>query len=102
MSTTTAIITVLKMRPADGGRVLAFVDVEVLLDGVPIRVINCQIRGDGSHSSVHLPTTRLPSGEWVAAIGLPDEIREGIADVVQEHAIEVGILRRVEPAVAAS
>lgn len=94
-ATTSVEVTVLSMNPVNAGRILALADVELLVDGVVIVLYGVQVRGDGRHSSIHLPTTRDHRGEWKASVGLPEPVRQAMADVVQQAALEHGILRRV-------
>ena len=89
---TTATISVLAINRASGGRLLALADVEIVLDGIPIVIHGVQVRADANGSEVSLPKYRGGSGEWRAAISLPDELKGPMGDAVLAAGIEAGIL----------
>ncbi|RAU23230.1 hypothetical protein CU669_03480 [Paramagnetospirillum kuznetsovii] len=93
MDTTTASIAVLKVSPVNNaGKLLALADVSILLDGVEIVIHGIQVRADAGGTEVTLPKYRSPSGAWVTAVTLPDEVRGPMGDAVMAAAIEAGIL----------
>jgi len=94
MDTTTAVITVLNITPlANAGKLLALADVELVLDGVSLVIHGVQVRADGDGTKVALPRYRSPAGEWMAAISLPDEVREPMGDAVIAAGIDAGFLK---------
>ena len=94
MDTTTAVITVLSFIPlANAGKLLALADVELVLDDVPLIIHGVQVRADGDGTKIALPRYRSPSGEWISAITLPDEVREPMGDAVIAAGIEAGLLK---------
>jgi len=94
MDTTTATITVLEIIPLNGGgRLLALADVELVLDGVALVLHGVQVRADGDGTEIRLPNYRSPSGEWMTAITLPEEIRVPMGDAVIAAGIEAGVLK---------
>ena len=94
MDTTTAAITVLSITPlANAGKLLALADVELVLDGVAMIIHGVQVRAKGDETEVTLPRYRSPTGEWKAAISLPDEVREPMGDAVISAGIEAGLLK---------
>lgn len=94
MDTTTAIITVLGIVPVNAtGKLLALADVELVLDGVAMIIHGVQVRADGTCTEISLPRYRSPSGTWMTAITLPDEVRAPMGDAVMAAGIEAGILK---------
>jgi stage V sporulation protein G len=97
--TMTVTITVLDLVPMRGANnLLALADVEVLVADIPLTIYGIQVRANAKQSSIHLPCYRAPDGKWKAAVGIPDEVRDAIASLIQDEAIERGILRRAETA----
>jgi len=96
MNTTTAHVTVISVKPLLGhGQLLGLADVEVVLDEVPILICGVQIRGAATQSSIHLPCYRAPDGQWKSAIILPEEVKDAMGEIVQQAAMDAGILRHV-------
>ena len=86
-------IAVLRLAPAQGGRLVALADVELLLDGVSIVLHGVQVRADGAGTEVTLPKYRAVDGSWHSAITLPDELKGPMGDIVIAAGVEAGILK---------
>jgi stage V sporulation protein G len=101
----TASITVemIALHPVKVGRIIAFADVRLGVDGVEFAIHSVQVsraKEQGREATkVTLPTFRDAHGNWTAAISLPDELREPMAQVVLDACLDAGLCRRVEEAV---
>ncbi len=95
-------IEVIALRPVRAGRIIAFVDVRIALDGVEFVIHGLQIsraKDAGKEATkVELPTYRDERGNWTAAISLPDELRTPMAQVVLDACLDAGLCVRVEEA----
>ena len=92
--TSSVTIRVFAINPiVGGGRLLALADAEIHIDGVVFAIHGLQVFADAGKTEIRLPKYRAPNGEWLAAITLPPELREPLADAVMAAGIEAGILR---------
>jgi len=87
------IISVVSFRPVHRGRLLALADVELVIDGIQIRVHGVQVVADGNGTQVTLPKFRDADGEWRTAVTLPPEVKGPMGDVVLAAGLEAGVLR---------
>jgi stage V sporulation protein G len=86
-------ITVVSITPMRHGDLVALADVDVSFDGIAFTICGLQVRANARRTEVLLPKYRAPNGDWVAAIKLPDEVREPMADAVMAAGIEAGVLK---------
>jgi len=94
MESTTVTIAVLGITPVSKtSKLLALADVEIVIDGIAIVIHGVQVMADRSGTEVRLPEYRAPSGEWVSAISLPEEVREPMANAVLAAGLEIGMLK---------
>ena len=94
METTPARICVINIVATPGaGRLHALADVSLEIGGIEILIHGIQVRATADHTEVLLPTYRDHSGAWMTAITLPNEIKDGLADVVLQSGIDLGVLR---------
>jgi stage V sporulation protein G len=91
--TTSATAILLALRPCRQSDLLALADVEILVGGVSFVLHGVQLRANAQKTEVRLPSYREPGGEWKAALSLPDELRDPIAQVVITAGLEAGILK---------
>lgn len=98
MSDTAAVTCrVLEVQPQQLGKLIALAAVEIVIDGIPLVIHGVQVArtraGEREATLVTLPNYRGADGRWKAAITLPDELREPIADVVLAQCLDMGLLR---------
>lgn len=87
-------ITICNLRPIQSKLVFALLDVELVLAGVSMTLHGITARHlSGGGTSIHLPRYRDNTGEWRAAVSLPDDLRDAIADQILVHLVETGIAR---------
>ena len=93
-------VEVIALRPVRTGRIIAFADVWIALDGVEFVIHGVQVSRATEHgreaTKVTLPTYRDEAGRWTPAISLPDEVREPMAQVVLDACLDAGHCVRVE------
>ena len=90
--------TIARVRPMEGKRVYAFIDIELVFSGIPLLIYGIQARHvPGGGTSIHLPTYRDTDGSWRAAIDLPQELKDSLADQILDHLIELGVARQKAP-----
>ncbi len=75
------------------GDLVALADVEVSFDGIIFAICGLQLRADAKRTDVLLPKYRAPNGDWVAAIKMPEELREPMANAVIAAGVEAGVLK---------
>ena len=92
-STTPITVTVISISPMRSGDLVALADVEVSFDGIIFTICGVQVRADARRTEVLLPKYRAPNGDWAAAIKMPEELREPMADAVMAAGIEAGVLK---------
>ncbi len=82
---------------------IALADVRLGVDGIEFVIHGVQVSrakdGRKEATKVTLPTYRNERGAWTAAISLPNELREPMAQVVLDACIEAGLCRWVEDAI---
>ena len=81
--------TLLTLTRKNSGRLLALADVEMDFDGVLITVNSIRIEREANGVSVRLPIDR----DGRPLIVLPDEVKDGISDIVLDAALEAGVVR---------
>lgn len=87
--------TLLSIKAAAVGRLLALADVELDFGGVLVEVNSIRLEREPNGTSVRLPIDR----EGRALIVLPEEVRQAMADVVLAGALDAGIvMKRFVPA----
>lgn len=86
-------IEVLSIQPMRSGDLVALADVEVSFDGIIFAICGLQLRADAKRTDVLLPKYRAPNGDWVAAIKMPEELREPMACAVIAAGVEAGVLK---------
>jgi stage V sporulation protein G len=86
-------IEVLSIQPMRSGDLVALADVEVSFDGIIFAICGLQLRADAKRTDVLLPKYRAPNGDWVAAIKMPEELREPMANAVIAAGVEAGVLK---------
>jgi stage V sporulation protein G len=100
--TTSITVELIALRPVKTGRIIAFADVRLGVDGVEFVVHGVQVsraKDAGKEATkVSLPTYRDAHGNWTAAISLPNELREPMARIVLDACLDAGLCRRVEAA----
>ena len=95
VATETVTLTVLDARPVTGKAVYAFVDVEILIAGVPIVVNGIQMRNTKpAGTAIQVPTYRDERGTMRPCVGLSDQIRERLADLLVDYLVEIGVSKR--------
>jgi stage V sporulation protein G len=86
-------ISVVSITPMRHGDLVALADVDVSFDGIVFTICGLQVRANAKRTEVLLPKFRAPNGDWTAAIKMPDELREPMADAVIAAGIEAGVLK---------
>ena len=95
LSSGTASITVLAVKPVKSGRIFALASVEVDLDGVLLVIHGVRaIRAQPMGTRIDLPVYRDENGVWQRAITLPEEISEAIGRAVLDELVERGLAFR--------
>jgi hypothetical protein len=90
--------SLINIKSMSSARLLALADVELDFDGVLVTVNSIRVEREPDGVSVRLPIDR----DGRALITLPDEVKDGISDIVLEAALEVGIVKeRVQVTVPA-
>jgi stage V sporulation protein G len=87
-------IEVLSIQPMRSGSLVALADVEVSFDGIIFAICGLQLRADAKRTEVLLPKYRALNGDWVAAIKMPDELREPMAEAVIAAGVEIGVVKK--------
>ena len=89
---TSVTFSVFNLRAVRAKTVYAFLDAEIDVAGVRLRVSGIQARhAPGGGTSVHLPCYREVDGSWRAAVDLPDEVRDALSAAVLELLVEEGV-----------
>lgn len=77
--TSTVRFEVRGIERAHGGRVVALAIVALDVDGVELVMQGVQVlRAAGGGLEVRAPMWRHPTGRWIPAVVLPDELRDAI------------------------
>jgi stage V sporulation protein G len=87
-------IEVLLIQPMRSGSLVALADLELSFDGIVFSICGVQLRADAKRTEVLLPKYRAPNGDWVAAIKMPDELREPMAEAVIAAGVEIGVVKK--------
>lgn len=89
--------TVLELRPARQGRVLALATVQIEIEGIVLTIEGVQVHrfrfpGDPRDMiGVRPPQYRAADGCWRDAIHMPREVEEALGDVVLAECREAGL-----------
>ncbi|EPY00604.1 hypothetical protein [Magnetospirillum fulvum] len=74
-------VEVLGIERVNRGALAALAVVEIVFDGVPVRLQGVQLRRKpGGGLTVEAPCFRAGDGRWLPAVVLPPEIGQAIAD----------------------
>jgi len=91
---TSVTFSVFNLRFVQGKSIYALLDAELCVDGVLLRISGIQARHvSGGGTPIHLPCYRDIDGAWRAAVDLPDEVRDALADTVLEFMVDAGVAR---------
>lgn len=91
---TSVVCTICNLRAVRTKTVYAFLDANLEIDGVSIRIAGIQARHlSGGGTSVHLPCYRDIDGKWRAAVQLPQEVSDGVSAAVLEFLVEEGVAK---------
>lgn len=67
----------------NAGKLVALAEVGITVEGVEFRIQGVRVmRLPTGMLAVEAPRFRRPGGEWVAAVTLPDELKQAIADEI--------------------
>ena len=96
--TETVLAEVVKVRKAPvGGKLLALVDVVIVIHGIEFKVRGVRVSReimDGNHAtSVTLPLHRDIDGQWSPTVTFPEELHQPLMDIVLAACIEAGVCR---------
>jgi hypothetical protein len=84
--------TIVRVKPLEGTRVYALIDIELNIAGVLFGIRGIQARHLSSGgTSIHLPMFRDTDGQWRGAVVLPVELRDALADQILNHLVELGV-----------
>ena len=95
MTAETAPVTihVLNLHPCQHSDLLALADVEIMVAGISFVLHGVQLRADKHKTMVTLPCYRDSTGDWSAAVTLPDELCGPVGDVMIAAGFETGLLK---------
>jgi stage V sporulation protein G len=89
VSVTFEVVSVTRLHSA--GRLLALATVEIDLDGVPLTLNGVQVlRTPAGKMQCRAPHYRGPTGEWLPAVTLPDELERAIGREILAGFMEPG------------
>jgi hypothetical protein len=95
LSSCTASITVLAVKPVKFGRIFALASVEINVDEVVLVIHGVRaIRVQPTGTRIDLPVYRDENGVWQRAITLPEEISGAIGRAVLDELVERGLAFR--------
>lgn len=87
-------IIVAAVRPVAGRSIFAFIDVELVIAGVPLTIHGIQARHVAPHgTSIHLPTYRAEGNAPRTAVTLPPELVTTLGDLILEDLVARGIAK---------
>jgi stage V sporulation protein G len=81
--------TFLDLHPKNAGKLLALADVELDFEGVAITINSIRLEREANGVSVRMPIDR----DGRPLVILPDEVKDGISDIVLEAGLEAGIVK---------
>ena len=81
--------TLIALTPKSTGRLLALADVELDFDGVLVTVNSIRVERETNGVSVRMPVDR----DGRPLIIVPDEVKDGISDIVLDAALEAGVVK---------
>lgn len=96
--TETVFAEVVNVRKAPiGGKLLALVDVVIVVHGIEFKVRGLRVSREvmnGNHAtSVTSPLHRDIDGQWSPTVTFPEELHQPLTDIVLAACIEAGVCR---------
>ena len=87
-------ISIVAVRQLGGRSIFAFIDVELVIAGVPLTIHGIQARHVAPHgTSIHLPTYRAEGNAPRIAVTLPPELVTTLGDLILEDLVARGIAK---------
>lgn len=72
-----------QVERVNAGKLVALAEVGITVEGVEFRIQGVRVmRLPTGLLAVEAPRFRRPGGEWVAAVTLPEELKQAIADEI--------------------